>query len=163
MPETGNSSRLFIYKCALVPAQFFEPSSARAMLVETAVIDDADEVSYVGVPYYDAVLIYAHRAGEDFLPEMYHLLRLSEKIEGHNRIAASYDGDRLYLVVVQDREMKLCNSFRAPDFTTAEYFLFMALKKFQINPEVSDIYFRTPLTEDQRLSLFQYFRSVEQV
>ena len=37
------------------------------------------------------------------------------------------------------------------------------MKKLQLNPEVSTITFRTPLTEDQEMSLYRYFRNVEQI
>ena len=57
----------------------------------------------------------------------------------------------------------LCNAYKAPDFTTAEYFIFMAMKKLQLNPEMSSIVFRTPLEPDQEMSLYRYFRSVELV
>ena len=67
MPETGSSKILYTSRCALVPEQFFEPSSARAMLVETVDIDDTDEVSYVAVPWCSAVLIYARTPGDDSL------------------------------------------------------------------------------------------------
>ena len=53
--------------------------------------------------------------------------------------------------------------YQAPDFTTAKYFIFLALKKLQLNPEVSTICFRTPLDEDQEMSLYRYFKSVEQL
>lgn len=143
--------------------QFYEPSSARAMLVETVDIDDDDVVSAVEEPYFGAVLIYAHREAERALPELHFLLKSAESLQEHNRILASYDGERLYLVVVEDAVIRICNSFKAQDFTTAEYFLFMVLKKFQMNPEMSSIYFRTHLTDDQKLSLYQYFKAVEQI
>ena len=69
---------MFTGRCALVPAQFFEPGSARAMLVEVSEVDDAETVSSVAIPYYDAVLVYAHQEGETALPELYHLLKASE-------------------------------------------------------------------------------------
>ena len=69
----------------------------------------------------------------------------------------------LYLTIAQGKSLLLCNSFQAPDFTSAEYFIFMVLKKLQLNPEVSTICFRTPLTEDQEMSLYRYFKSVEQL
>ena len=163
MPETGSSSRLFTGRCALVPAQFFEPGSARAMLVEVSEVDDAETVSSVAIPYYDAVLVYAHQAGETALPELYHLLKASESISDHNRILASYHEGRLYLVVVEDRSLKICNSFAAMDFVTAEYFLFMVLKRLQMNPEISSVHFMTPLTGGQKMSLYRYFRSVDYI
>lgn len=70
---------------------------------------------------------------------------------------------RLYLVIAQGRSLLLCNSFQAPDFTTAEYFIFMAMKKLQLNPEVSTICFRTELQEEQEMSLYRYFKNVEHI
>ena len=67
----------------------------------------------------------------------------------------------LYLVIAQGRTLLLCNSFQAQDFTTAQYFIFLAMKKLQLNPEVSSICFRTPLAEEEELSLYRYFKSVE--
>ena len=100
---------------------------------------------------------------ETALPELYHLLKASESISDHNRILASYHEGRLYLVVVEDRSLKICNSFAAMDFVTAEYFLFMVLKRLQMNPEISSVHFMTPLTGGQKMSLYRYFKSVEQL
>ena len=55
----------------------------------------------------------------------------------------------------------LCNSYEAVDFTTAEYFIFLALKRLQMNPEVSTVCFRTPLAPEQEMSLYRYFKAVE--
>ena len=161
MPETGSSNILFTSRCALVPEQFFEPSSARAMLVETADVPEEYGVSSVPVPWYGAVLIYAHPQGSEALPELYRLLEMAAALQDHNRIAAAYRDGVLYLVVAEDSELRLCNSFQAMDFTTAEYFLFMALGKLQINPEMSAVYFDAPLDSEQEMSLYRYFKSVE--
>lgn len=166
MPETGSNKLNFSYKCALVPKQFFEPSQARATLIETVDVDDSERVGYVDVPFYGAVLVYAVAQGIDgeaALPELYHLLKASEGISEHNKIVASYCDGRVFLVVAEDNRMLLCNSFKAMDFTTAEYFIFMVLKKFQMNPEISAIYFHTLLTSEQEMSLYRYFRAVEQI
>ena len=90
------------------------------------------------------------------------LNQLSE-IQDYNKILASYMDGHLYLVIAQGKSLLLCNSFQAPDFTTAEYFVFLALKKLQLNPELSSIYFRTPLTEEQEFSLYRYFKNVERL
>jgi len=37
----------------------------------------------------------------------------------------------------------------------------MAMKKLQLNVEMSSIYFRTPLSEEQEMSLYRYFMNVE--
>ena len=49
------------------------------------------------------------------------------------------------------------------DFTTAEYFIFLSLKRLQLNPEVSTISWRTPITAEEEMSLYRYFKAVEQL
>ena len=43
------------------------------------------------------------------------------------------------------------------------YNIFLAMKKLQLNPEVSTICFRTPLDEEEEMSLYRYFKNVEQI
>ncbi len=44
---------------------------------------------------------------------------------------------------------------------TAQYFLFAALRQFQINPEVSTVYFFGEADEAVKGDLFRHFASVE--
>ena len=37
------------------------------------------------------------------------------------------------------------------------------MKKFQLNMEMTVIYFRTPLREDEEMSLYRYFKSVDYI
>ena len=92
---------------------------------------------------------------------MYYMLKDLSGLPDYNRIRASYLDGVLYLVVAQGKTLLLCNSFKAPDFTTAEYFIFIVMKKLQLNPEMSTITFRTPLTDEQEISLYRYFKSVD--
>ena len=91
------------------------------------------------------------------------MLSQLNEIKDYNKILASYMDGYLYLVVAQGKSLLLCNSYMAPDFTTAQYFIFLALKKLQLNPEMSTLFFRTPLEDEQELSLYRYFRSVERL
>jgi hypothetical protein len=84
-------------------------------------------------------------------------------IQEYNRIVASYMDGVLYLVIAQGKTLMLCNTYSAPDFTTAQYFIFLAMKKLQLNPEMSAIHFRTPLNEENTMSLYRYFKSVETI
>ncbi len=138
---------------------FFEPSKARAILAETVDVDDTEAVAYMVVPQYSAVLVYVTPDGR--LPELYSLLGAASALTEHNKIVASHLGGRLHLVVARDERLLLCNSFEAADFTTAEYFIFLVMRKFQLNPEVSSIHFNTPLTAEQETSLLNYFSSVK--
>ena len=172
---------VFTPKCTLVPEQFYSPDCARSILAEVASVGEDDPVSAVSVPEYSSVLVYSGAIGEtlskvmsetvrtkdggkaDPLPELYFMLKDLSSLKEYNRILASYADGHLYLAIAQGRTLLLCNSYPAQDFTTAEYFIFLAMKKLQLNPEVSSICFRTPLTEDEELSLYRYFKSVDKI
>ena len=172
---------LFTPKVALVPESFFNEPSARSSLAEVASLEEEDRVEWVSVPQYGAVLVYSLSIGESLsrvlsqtvltqagdsprvLPEMYYILRSLGQMEDYNKIVASWRDGWLHLAIAQGKSLRLANVFQAPDFTTAQYFLFLAMKQLQLNPEVSTVCFRTPLDMDDQMSLYRYFKSVVQL
>ncbi len=172
---------VFTPKVTLVPEQFHDDSTSTEALGSVADIQDGDVALSVQVPEFAAVLVYSNAIGETLsrvisetvldkdgnksapLPEMYYMLRSVLDLPDYNKILASYMDGVLYLVIAQGRSLMLCNSYHAPDFTTAQYFVFLAMKNLQLNPEVSTICFRTPLSEDEEISLYRYFKNVEQI
>ncbi|MBO5634651.1 MAG: DUF3822 family protein [Bacteroidales bacterium] len=169
-------------KVALVPSGFFDPASAREVLSRTASLDEEDKVEYISLPEYSAELVYSLSASspsqtdlsssdapftqseaKDLLPELYYLLKKLPELKDYNKIAASYGDGVLSLAIAQGENLLLANTFQAADFTTAEYFLFMAVRKLQLNPEVSTIHFMTPLSGEEEMSLYRYFKTVETV
>ena len=172
---------VFTPKVTLVPEQFHDESTCTVALGKVADIEDGDVAMSVPVPEFAAVLVYSNAIGETLsrvisetvldnngmkstpLPEMYYMLRSVLNLPDYNKILASYMDGVLYLVIAQGRSLMLCNSYHAPDFTTAQYFVFLAMKNLQLNPEVSTICFRTPLSEDEEISLYRYFKNVEHV
>ena len=172
---------VFTPKSSLVPAQFFSPEVAHKLLSEVVSLKDDELVESVPVPEYNAVLVYSNNIGETLtrvvsetvlctdgskahpLPVMYHMLKALPGLPDYNKILAAYMDGVLYLALAQGATLLLCNSFKAPDFTTAQYFIFMALKRLQLNPEMSTITFMTSLDYEQEMSLYRYFRSVEHI
>lgn len=168
---------LLTAKCTLVPSNFFAESSAREALSEVAVLKEGDTVASVGIPWYGAELVYCDSADESVSktitddsavavttrPELYYILRDLPQCKDYNKILASYNDGLLFLGIAQGGSLLLSNIYRAPDFTTAEYFIFLAMKSLQLNPEVSTICFRHPLEQEQEMSLYRYFKAVETV
>ena len=172
---------LFTPKVALIPMSFFEEATMRQSLSDTVILEEGDEVRHVGLPEFAAEMVYSLSIGEmlsktisrtvmDFegrqaevLPELFFILKDLQRIDDYNRIVASYASGYLHLGISQGQNLLLANVFRAADFTTAEYFLFMAVRKLQLNPEVSSVYFRTPLADEETMSLYRYFKSVERL
>ncbi len=146
----------------LVPVNFFDPATVRESLAEVAEIADSDKVSYVSIPQYDAVLIYSVSGeGNGHLPEIFHILKDLGECPDYNKIVASFKNGVLSLGIAQGAALLLANEYAAPDFTTAQYFIFLALHSLQLNPEVSVIRFREGLSKEEEMSLYRYFKSVE--
>jgi len=168
-------------KVALVPESFFDQSAPGAVLSEVASIEEGDFVEWVKMPEFGAVLVYSNSIGESLsrvmaqtvlpesgipvkvLPEMYYILRSMAEVEEYNKIVASFRDGWLHLAIAQGKSLRLANVFKAPDFTTAQYFIFLSLKQLQLNPEVSTMCLRTPVDMDAQMSLYRYFKAVVQI
>ena len=155
---------LFTPKCTLVPSNFYDDNCAGVYLAQVFVIEQGEEVRSVFVPEYNSYLVWA-QSGSDIpegtLPEMYYILQDLRKCPDYNKILCSWKEGVLYLAIAQGKSLLLSNTYQAPDFVTAEYWIFLALRSLQLNPEISTICLRTPVSAEDEMSLYRYFKAVE--
>ncbi|MBQ7195590.1 MAG: DUF3822 family protein [Bacteroidales bacterium] len=144
-----------------MPSRFFDVQEPRRILSEVAVLDPLDVVGYVFIERLDAYLVYSHAT--DGYPQLYYLLSELPHCPEYNKIFAAWEHGCLSLAIASGDKLLLCNTFPAEDFTTAQYFIFSAVKSLQLNPEFSTVCFRTPLGPDEEMSLYRYFKSVERL
>jgi len=147
------------HKCTLVPARFFEEEDARCILSSLFTLSETETVSFRAVPRLDAVLVYAAEEGQE--PVLEGMIGQLPACREYNKILFHRADGYLDLVIGQGERLLLANSYPAPDFTTAEYYLFLAMKSLQLNPEVSTVTVLSPLSEAEEMSLYRYFKSVE--
>ena len=170
---------VFTPKFTVVPDHFFDPLAARELLSDVAELRSTDRVAFRPIPELKAHLIYSTDIGETLsavvagtvlmsdgssaaiLPEIWYMLASLDSISEYNKVVASFADGYLYMVVAQGRSLLLCNSYCVPDFVTAEYFIFLAMKRLQLNLEMTSIYFRTPIGAEEEMSLYRYFRTVD--
>ena len=145
----------------LVPVNFFSPQSAREALSEVAPLTEGSRVSYKEIPLFGAVLVYEIPDGADAPPEIFDLLQALPSCREYNKVLCSWKGGFLSIAVAQGRSLLLANEYPAADFVTAQYYIFLSLKSLQLNPEITTIRFRTPLTEEEEMMLYRYFKAVE--
>ena len=150
-----------LHKCTLVPARFFEEGDARCILAELYPLADSEAVSFIEVPRYEAVLVFSSPDGTP--PVLYELLNAMDRCPDYNKILFHYEEGCLDLAIGQGNSLLLANSYPAADFTTAQYYLFLAVKSLQLNPEVSTVTAHSPLSSGEEMSLYRYFKSVEQL
>lgn len=145
----------------LVPTNFFNRDKEREALAGVARLGEDCAVRHIDIPQYDAVLVYSVD-GDSVVsaPEIAGILDKLPDCPAYNKILCSLRDGRLTIAIAQGKSLLLANSFAAPDFTTAEYYIFLAVKSLQINPEVSTICWLTELEPGQEMSLYRYFKSV---
>lgn len=146
-----------IPKFTLVPSEFFSEESARDILSKVVLLENGEPLSFLELPAYSATLIYA----SDQRPVVYDMAMSLCKIRDYNKIVIDHSDNCVSIVIAEGDNIVFCNAFQAVDFTTAEYFLFMVLKKLQINPEISSVYSMNTLTDAQIISLCTYFKNAE--
>lgn len=140
----------------LVPSQFYDDACAREYLAQVVDIAPDAEIGSVFLPVYDAYFVYA--GGVE--PPILDLLRRLPTLNDYNKVLCHWDGQMLSLCIAQGRSLSLANTYQAGDFVTVMYFILLAMKSLFLNPEVSTVCFATPLTQEQKVSLFHYFKSV---
>ena len=148
-----------IPKCTLVPARLCDEKGPRCFLSEVAVLEDSEKVNTAPVPEYESTLVYA---GAD-VPELYRVLKALPKCADHYKIAASVKQGWLHMAVAEGEHLLFANVFRAPAFSTVQYFIFSVLKSLQLNVETASVCFLSPLTREEKLSLYRYVKSVERL
>ena len=146
-------------KFTLIPEGYFSEDQAAELLSRVAVLEKTDSVKSLELPCYKAVLLYA---GDDAdARRLADMLASAAALDRYNKVVVHLGDDVVDIVLAAGEKLLLCNSFPAADAVTAQYFLFAALRQFQINPEVSTVYFFGEADEAVKGDLFRHFASVE--
>ena len=149
-------------KFTLVPEAFFDKEKTYQILAEAVRLEETDKVYYKELPGQKAVLIYAAEAEND-LPPVAGLLGALDRIADHNKVVAAVDGGCISIVIAEADRLLLANAYPAPDAVTAEYFLFATMKQFQLNPQVTTVYFLGEAPRELLNDLFRHFKGVERL
>lgn len=146
----------------LVPSHFFNPEAGREALAEVVDLPEGAEVHHLDIPQYGAVLVYSDGDGvfSNDAQRMAEIITCLGDCPEYNKILCSIEADRLYIAIAQGKSLLLANAYPAPDFVTAQYYIYYAMKSLQLNPEVSTVCWRSPLSSVQEMSLYRYFKSV---
>ena len=149
-------------KFTLVPESFFDREKTYQILSEAVRLRETDKVYYKELPEQKAVLVYAADSEND-LPPVAGLLGALPRIADHNKVVAAVDGGTVSIALAEGEKLLLANAYPAPDAVTAEYFLFAAMKQFQLNPQITTVYFLGDAPRELLNDLFRHFKGVERL
>ena len=126
-------------KYTLIPEGYFSQASARELLSKVVILEKADSVKSMELPCYKAVLLYA---GDDAAARsLAGMLEAAAGLSCYNKVVVHLGGAAVDIVVAAGDRLLLCNTYPASDEVSAQYFLFAALRQFQVNPEVTTVHF----------------------
>ena len=148
-----------MFKYTLIPESFFSESAAREMLSQVVILERSDAVKSLELPCFKAVLLYA--GDEADARRLAGMLEAAASLDRYNKVVVHQGGTTVDIVLAAGDKLLLCNSYPAADPVTAQYFLFAALRQFQINPEVTTVHFFGEADETIKSDLFRHFASVE--
>ena len=97
-----------IQKCTLVPSRCFEEGDARCILGELYPLAESETVSFLEIPRYDAVFLYATPDGQ--APVLYDLVTGLDACPEYNKILLHYGDGILNLAIAQGGRLLLANS-----------------------------------------------------
>ena len=152
----------------LVPESTFEPEKAATILQSVHDINDLDEVYFQSIPPFGAICIYSiphsitspilkNQSTTCFYSIAIPLIQMAIPLYGHTRAIFFYRSQYLYLTLMKEKQLLLCNSYYAPEFNTALYFLFFVLHQWQLNPESLRLYISGQISKQNRQLLQNYF------
>ena len=146
-------------KYTLIPEGYFSKDFAEDLLSSVVILEKTDSVNSLELPCYKAVLLYA---GDDARAQLLRaMLEAAAALDRYNKVVVHLDGEVVDIVVAAGEKLLLCNTFPAADPVTAQYYLFAALRQFQINPEVTTVHFYGDADDSVKADLFRHFASVE--
>lgn len=151
-----------MHKYTIVPASFFREDDSRNILSQAVQLDESDKAEYQELPEFQAVLVYAPSPSCE-VPAVVDMLRAVSGINEYNKVLARYDGSVVTVVLAAGDRLLLANSYPASDHVTGEYFIFAAMKQFQINPEVTTVYFSGDAPFEMKNDMFRYCKGVERL
>lgn len=146
-------------KYTLIPESFFSESAAREMLSQVVILEKDATVKSLELPCYKAVLLYAGEEAD--ARRLAGMLEAAAALDRFNKVVVHQGAEAVDIVVAAGDKLLLCNSYPAADPVTAQYYLFSALRQFQINPEVTTLHFFGEADESVKGDLFRHFASVE--
>ena len=148
-------------KYTLIPEEFFSEQTAEEMLSGVVILEKGDSVKSLELPCYKAVLLYAGKEEDARL--LGEMLAAASSLPQYNKVVVHLGPDVVDIVVAAGERLLLCNSYPASDSVTAQYFIFSAVRQFQINPEVTTVHFYGEAGGDIKGDLFRHFASVEAI
>ncbi len=159
-------------KYALIPKHLYKQGEELESLSKLHQLEDLDEIDVIEVPEQDMVILFAvnstfinciKNVQQEFtlVPSIYPIIVNISRFQDYNKIFFQYHKGQLNVIAAEGNRLVYCNSFPAIHFNSALYFLFLALKQVQFNPELTTVYISGNLNDLEIMDIAKYFSKVK--
>ena len=174
-------------KYSLIPKILFNKYNYTEAFKKTFDIGTGERIGTASLAEHKAEIIYAlpgslrcdfgeqgpeEEEQDRIYPLICKLLETAGSVQKYNKVVFSFcpsvqreneipEKPALHLVIQEGDNLLLANSYPAAHFNTALYFLFLAVKRVQFNPEQTCVRVCGSLSREEKETLEKYFRGVE--
>lgn len=159
-------------KFTLIPHMFFTQKSATEALKEVHNVEKSEVIQTFFIQYLNADLVYALpcaviakvEADDKVFPLALYFLHNLKEIKEYNKVIFHFSAVHgvAHILISKGDELVLLNAYHTETFTSAVYFLFLALKQTIINSHQTKLQVYNNISEEEKKVLQPYFSGIEQ-
>jgi len=158
-------------KYSLIPAKLYQKGEELNEITKLHNIDELEEINTINIPKNEMVMIYAvsstllnlikkYHSNLTIYPSLYAYLNILPGLSGHNKLFFQHIGNVVTVVAAEKERIVFCNSFPVSNFSSALYFVLLALKQAQFNPELTTVYISGNIKDYEIFDITRYFARV---
>ncbi len=156
----------------LIPKELFDNNTFTNVLSDMFELDNNNlNIKYVFIEQFNAYMVYAidkticnkMTVDKELYPLALYFIDNVKNINGYNKVILNIDkkNNITHIVIAQDKELKLINTYSTGNFKDALYYLFLALKNLQINAALTNICIYNIIDDKKADILNNYFNKIE--
>ena len=155
----------------LIPQQFYNTQEGENALQKIFGISASYNVHSIELNEHKAVLCWAiHQnsynavdKSDTIYPFVYKLFSLIPQSNNYNNAIFHYNQEvkLCHIIICENKELKIANSFRCDNFESALYFLLLAVKKLNMNPKQTTVRVCSNISKGETMLIHKFFRGVE--
>lgn len=147
----------------LVPYEVYTPEIGKEALSCQFSLDGSIEISSIVLEKEKAVVVFpADVSHTDIvtLPFVIRLIEEASSVNEYNKVVFHYSCEKKlsHTIIYRGEELQLANSFKAENFESALYFLFLSIKGLQMNPRQCTVQVCCNISKEQEGIFARFFK-----
>ncbi len=160
------------HKFVAIPSELYIKERAFREFSKIHKLADLEYINTVDISRYNMKLLYCadstliniisqYHRNLNIYPAAYLFISALPYFEGHNKVLFSFDGANVTILAMEGSKLIFMNSFPAVHFNSAFYFLMLAVKEIQFNPEQTTVFVNGKIADLEIADMAKYFSHIK--